>query len=296
MILLNGEEVQFGKFPNNETHVITKIEATENAPALDFFKQNIQPHNIITFKYEDDGDFMKLLFVRSHLESIGMNICDLVIYYMPYSRMDRSEGGSVFTLKYTANLINAMEFNKVYVVEPHSDVTTALIDRAVPLMPTDELLVIAMNETDFDLAEDFVVYPDAGAQKRYGKSFEGNTLVGYKSRDFETGKLTKFDLVGVPYPKPEGRKAIIVDDLCSRGGTPMMTADALKKQGFTEIYLVVTHCEENIFNGDVLKEDSPINKVFTTDSIITEDSFVWDKAQYKDKVVIAKLEELIIEE
>jgi ribose-phosphate pyrophosphokinase len=289
MILLNGKEVEFGKFPNGETNFKTKLSIMEAS----------NEGNVIAFKYEDDSDLIKLMFLKKHLDTLVIVPCDLVIYYMPYSRMDRSEGGSVFTLKYVSQFINEMMFNNVYIVEPHSDVTTALIDNSISLMVTKDLLDSTLNDVQFDLAEDYVVYPDAGAQKRYAKYFGGNVIVAHKERDFETGHIKKLDLLGVPesvgniVPTRKGHKAIIVDDLCSKGGTFMLTANALKEQGFDEIYLVVAHCEENIFNGDVLKENSPIDKVFTTNSIITKDSFVFDKAQYKDKVEIAEVEELI---
>jgi ribose-phosphate pyrophosphokinase len=291
MILLNGREVQFGNYPNHETSFITKFSAANLASG--------DEPNVISFKYENDGDLIKLMFLKKHLETIVLTPCELVIYYMPYSRMDRSEGGSVFTLKYVCQMINEMKFQSVYVIEPHSDVTTALLDNCYPIMVTKTLLDASLNDVQFDLAEDFVVYPDAGAQKRYAKYFGGNVIVAHKERDFETGHIKKLDLLGVPesvgniVPTRKGHKAIIVDDLCSKGGTFMLTANALKEQGFDEIYLVVAHCEENIFNGDVLKENSPIDKVFTTNSIITKDSFVFDKAQYKDKVEIAEVEELI---
>ncbi|NRT27906.1 phosphoribosylpyrophosphate synthetase [Clostridium beijerinckii] len=40
--------------------------------------------------------------------------------------------------------------------------------------------------------------------------------------------------------------------------------------GATEIYLVVTHCEDTIFDGEILKTDL-ITKVFTTNSILSKE-------------------------
>lgn len=290
MILLNGVEVQFEKFPNGETHVISKMKETEEHPAMDFFKANIKAINLITFKYESDMSLMELIFVKNHIDAMVFTACDLLIYYMPYSRMDRSEGGSVFTLKYVSALINQMMFDKVYIIEPHSDVTTALIDRSVALMPTKALLDSALNEVQFDLEHDYVIFPDAGAQKRYAKMFGGNVLVGHKHRDFDTGKIVSFDLVG-GY-NGTGKKAIIVDDLCSYGGTFIATAEALKAKGFEEIYLIVAHAEDAIFKGKIFTE-SPIKKVFCTDSIISSDWLVWTKAQFKDSIEITPIQELV---
>lgn len=281
MILLNGKEIEFGTFPNGETHLETVISTQEIAVDI----------NHISFKYENDGDLIKLMFLKSYMDTLLFgNRCELTIYYMPYSRMDRSESGSAFTLKYIANMINDMMFDIVYVIEPHSDVTCALLDNSIAVMVNEDYLTAVMNEVDFDLAEDFVMYPDAGAQKRYAKMFGGNQLVGYKHRDFETGHITDFQLVG----EGEGpHKVIIVDDLCSKGGTFLMAAEALKARGFTEIYLIVAHCEESIFEGQIFNESSSITKVFTTDTILSKDSLTWTRAQYKDRLEITPIQDLL---
>ncbi|MBL4931955.1 hypothetical protein JK634_09070 [Clostridium sp. YIM B02565] len=47
--------------------------------------------------------------------------------------------------------------------------------------------------------------------------------------------------------KNENFVAIILVDLCSKGGTFMLTEEKLKEMGAKEIYLAVTHCENTIF-------------------------------------------------
>ena len=88
MIKLNGTELVFKTFPNGETLVdgdaITALMAEQNT---------------LAFKYENDSDLIKLMFVKQYLDSRKVH-ADLTIAYMPYSRMDRIEGASVFTLKY----------------------------------------------------------------------------------------------------------------------------------------------------------------------------------------------------
>ncbi len=43
-----------------------------------------------------------------------------------------------------------------------------------------------------------------------------------------------------------------------------------RQQGASEIYLIVSHCEETIFDGKLLTEDSPISKVYTSTSIMSK--------------------------
>ena len=88
---------------------------------------------------------------------------------------------------------------------------------------------------------------------------------GVKERNLKTGEIIKYDIVGGDM---KGKDVIIVDDLCSGGGTFVEAAKALKEAGAKRVYLAVTHCELNIFNGAILRENSDIEKVYTTDSIV----------------------------
>ena len=50
----------------------------------------------------------------------------------------------------------------------------------------------------------------------------------------------------------------------------MLTASKLKEMGATQIYLAVTHCENTIFEGDLLSSDL-ITKIYTTNSILNKE-------------------------
>ena len=63
------------------------------------------------------------------------------------------------------------------------------------------------------------------------------------------------------------KKVLIVDDICSAGGTFKFSAMKLKELGAKDVALYVSHCEDNIQNGDLLKTDL-ISKIYTTDSIL----------------------------
>lgn len=175
MIKLNGKEIKFETFPNGETRMVD-----EGIALLDWGKQTI------SFKYENDSDLIKLMFVKKFVDSRrkSSSIFELIIYYMPYSRMDRSEDGSAFTLKYVADFINSLDFDKVTVVEPHSDVTLALLNNVESKFVNFKLLPKVMEEVKF-LSIDYLFFPDAGAPKRYANIKGYNQLVGFKNRDFK---------------------------------------------------------------------------------------------------------------
>jgi len=254
VIILNGKKIDFDQFPNGETYIVDNIQSL------------VMQNNKMILKYENDNDLIRLMFVKKHLDHMNAS-CSLTIPYMPYSRQDRTEGHSVFTLKYVCEFINSLDFTDVVVNEPHSDVTTALLHHCTTTYPTVDLLRKAIDEAHFDQETDYLFYPDAGAQKRYSSKNPGyKEMVGFKKRDFATGRIESLHIVGAD--SLSGSKVIIVDDLCSRGGTFILSAERLKAMGASDIYLVVAHCEETIFNGDIPSSPHLITKVFTTDSII----------------------------
>ncbi|ADL53161.1 ribose-phosphate pyrophosphokinase [Clostridium cellulovorans] len=256
MLYLNNKIVEINKFPNGEA-----LMSCERFNLRDDL-------NEVKLNFQGDEDITHLFFLKNHLDNLGVK-CNLVIPYMPYSRMDRTEGITVFTLKYFCKLINSLNFCKVVIYEPHSDVSVALLDRIEVIDMSKLLAEKALNEIGSDDENVYLVYPDAGAAKRYGKQINyEKVLTARKERDFKTGDIKNLIIDG----STEGKnfKAIIVDDLCSRGGTFIYTAEKLKALGAREIYLVVTHCENTIFQGDILKNDL-ITKVYTTDSILSKE-------------------------
>lgn len=282
MIYLNREEVEFERFPNGETRVDTQR-----------IQRLFRPleKNYITLKYVDDSDLIKLRFLKNFIDAqrekntAYRGTVQLRILYMPYSRMDRTEGASAFTLKYVSNMINDMGFSMVEVVEPHSDVTLALLENVTASYPAKELLNTVAAQIGFNILDDVLMFPDAGAAKRYHDVNWANQAVGMKNRNFQTGRIEGMEV----YTKApvEGRKALIVDDLCSYGGTFIMAAEKLRKMGAAEVYLLVTHAENAIYEGRLLwLEYAPgvplINGVFTTNSIIGSDV----PEKYKEKVTV----------
>jgi ribose-phosphate pyrophosphokinase len=272
MIKLNGKEVKFETFPNGESRFDHK----------ELFVTG--KNEKILFKYENDGDLIKLMLLKNYLDDMLINNVTLFITYMPYSRMDRSEENSPFTLKYISNFIKGLNFMYTVVAEPHSDVTPALLDKVVSKYINFNLVEQVKELVGFNEDEDYIVFPDAGAGKRYSKMKAKNVLVGHKHRDFQTGEIKSLDLVGDF--NTACKKAIIVDDLSSYGGTFVKTAEALRKEGCEEIYLLVAHAENSIFKGKLFDN---ITKVFTTDSILTEHNYPYNR-KFENQLHIFNIE------
>lgn len=279
MIMTGSKKpIAFHHFPNGETvwdgeAVLDALHHNLSRPINEqFHPESYQ----IFFRYESDADLIQLMFLKAYLDERGwgekMILC---LLHMPYARMDRSEGiTGLTTLKHVARMINDMKWKKVVVYEPHSDVTMALLDRSVAVFPTVEKINNAIVAASLS-KDGYIYFPDAGASKRYGdkisKLAKGNhrELMGSKHRDFATGELSADVTISGLMNPDQPRDVLIVDDLCSRGGTFINAAKALRGAGAERVSLFVTHCEKNIMTGSVFTTDL-IDKVITTNTMIDE--------------------------
>ena len=221
-------------------------------------------HKII-WKYESDDELFALICVVKHLRSIYEDCkITLMLPYIPHARMDRVKKKSdVFTLKYFAEVINDLNFSCVYVLDPHSHVSDALIDR-IGYINVSEFIKVALEKSNPDL----LFYPDEGAMKRYSSMIQMPYAFGIKRRNWETGKIEGLDVAG-DIDAIANKNILIVDDICSRGGTFFFAAQKLKELGANKIYLYVSHCENTIHEGSVL-ESGLVERVYTTNSILTK--------------------------
>lgn len=222
---------------------------------------------VIKWLYDNDSEMARLMFLVKHLKEHGYDDIILVMPYIPNARYDRVKtNDEVFTLKYFAEFINSLKFSRVYTLDPHSYVSEALIDGIVVIPPTRYLDLVINKEVPVDV---MLYFPDEGAMKRYSSVATDRQLeyvFGIKRRDWKTGQILGLELSG-PVDKIAGRDILIIDDICSRGGTFYYSAKALKVSGANNISLYVSHCEDTIKDGELLKPDSLIKNIYTTNSI-----------------------------
>lgn len=222
--------------------------------------------SFVDWKYESDEELLALYYLVRHLRraEVSHRIL-LTMYYVPNARMDRIKADDeVFTLKYFADFINALHFDSVYILDPHSSVTPALLNNCLSL-PAYPFIDRALSELRSDNLVLF--YPDEGAMKRYSERFKIPHGFGVKRRDWRTGKIEGLKIEGSADFK--NKDVLIIDDICCRGGTFYHSARALKEAGAGRIYLFCTHCEHAIFDGELLTSDI-IDGIFTTDSIFQD--------------------------
>ena len=255
MIKLNNTPVPQNKFPDGTL-------------LMKYTELYFPKHNVIDWKYENDGELFTLFCLTRHLQEHRPNCTiALIVDYLPHARMDRVKSNEdIFTLKYFCEIINSLNFNKVIVEDVHSNVSLALLDRVVERKPIASINNV-LQQVPTTGRELIAFYPDEGAMKRYQDWIDSPYAFGIKKRNWSTGTIEGLDIVG----DVEGRDILIIDDICSKGGTFYHSAKKLKELGAKDIYLYVTHCEDTIFEGELLKNNDLIKHIFTTDSLITRE-------------------------
>ena len=259
MIILDGKEIALNKFPDGTL----------------LLKESIQPYidndcreARIVWHFENNEEMIAIMFLARHLQSNGVVFVHLVMPYIPNARQDRVKTNEdVFTLKYFAEFINSLGFNSITVLDPHSSVSEALIDNLIIESP-ERFIQRAINDVYTRERNLITFYPDEGAMKRYSGMLKMNYAFGIKKRDWRTGVIQGLDVSGQT-DKIKDSAVLIVDDICSKGGTFYHSAKKLKELGAKNIYLYVSHCENSVLYGDMIKSGL-IEKVYTTNSIFTE--------------------------
>ena len=259
MVYLNGTPIEEKFFPDgtlNMMHLPREVlEESDGCFVVSWFFENLT-EQIMVYN------------LVHHLRDVTYTKeVSLILPYIPNARMDRVHDSTieVNTLKYFAAFINDLHFDVVIVLDPHSDVSVALLNSLV--IPSQESLLTPVLQT---VKPDYLFFPDAGAAKRYGDMFDIPFLYGEKTRDWQSGRIVGLEVrnpLQIPKHEIEGSKVLIIDDICSYGGTFMRAGNALKELGVHQVDLWVTHCENSIFAGLLLKEDSPIANIYTTDSL-----------------------------
>lgn len=271
MIKINNKEIEIDLFPNNELLLKT-----------DYLNTLEEPFNI-NFSFYNNQDILELLFVLAHLDDIGQADYNLFIHYMPYSRMDRNENGNCFSLKHICDLINRFLScdSDVYIVEPHSDVTLNLLDAKRVNVITPLTKHILSKQPDINM----ICYPDKGAKQRFqDNEVKLPVVFCNKVRDFDTGNIIGLELDGDINVKD--KNILILDDLCSKGGTFYHTANKLKENGAKNIYLGLCHIEHTIEKGELLKENSPIKHIYGLNTML-------NKFNFNDKITIYDIEQFL---
>lgn len=253
MIKLNNNIVNINHFPDGTIRIL-------DCPLLD--KEEVTIH----WLFENNEELLVLYMLTKHLRA-NYSIKKMILL-MPYiinSRMDRVNypEAEIFTLKYTCDMINDMKFDAIYVMHPHSNVSMALLNNCF----LDKSYLYMIDGLVKTLKPDYLYYPDEGCKKQMEKLLTYPYIFGRKHRNWENGQITGIEVV-TNGADLKDKKILMIDDICSYGGTFLKSLEILKQMGADECNIYVTHCENSVLDGDLIKSDL-FERIYTTNSIFT---------------------------
>ncbi len=210
-----------------------------------------------------------ILWIESLMDRQGI-APELIIPMMFGSRQDRINptGDVLFTARGVAAMINSLCLPRVYVLDPHSEVTPALLERCTIVNPDEILCHLRCTMDDFVSLPifDAVIAPDGGAVKRaaaVAKAHRKRLLHAWKTRDVKDGSITGYGTEDMNDFR--GSRLLIVDDICD-GGRTFLELDAKLPAG-SVASLYVTH---GIFSKGTQTLLQKFENIYCTDSVVTD--------------------------
>ncbi len=291
----------FGMNQHKEFHFeYESFEFFGGEPHIKFAKRKYVYSNInitITQRIQSFNDVGLLLVAVDALRrNFKFNKLTLFLPYFPGARQDRVMTiGEPLTVKVYADIINSLNFNSVIILDPHSDVTPALINNCIIISNhtfVNQAIHDIYENDSMKKANIAIISPDAGAQKKIYDlmkfikedfDFPNNNfdlIKCDKTRDVTTGNLSGFtvntdmDLTNTD--------CIIVDDICDGGGTFIGLAEKLKEKGAKRIFLVVSH---GLFSKGFKTLSKYFTKIYTTDSWRSDISMETPEIEKKSEIV-----------
>lgn len=273
MIKVNGIVLELNHFPDGTLHLDTEHLNVDSFPPI-----HPEKYSRIDWDYESEEELVALIYITRYIKENMEKDSSLVLYmlYIPNARMDRVKNNTdVFTLKYFTDIINSLGFDKVYVLDPHSSVSEALINNLVKINLKEIIEPVLASVKIFAETEDIIIYfPDNGAAKKYEDLLKGyKTCYGVKHRCWETGKITGLEVItnGIDL---KDKTVIMFDDIISYGGSMYYGALKLKELGVKNIFAWASHVENSILDkgkGTLIKllENGTVERLFTTNSLFT---------------------------
>ena len=246
-----GRQV-LGKFSDGEIY----FQILENVRGADVFV--VQPCSNPV-----DYHLMELLLMIDAFKRASAWRITAVIPYYCYARQDRKDKPRVpISAKLVADLLETAGASRALTLDLHAPQIQGYFTVPVDHLYASPVLVEYFRKKN--LPNLTVVSPDAGGVERarfFAKRVDAPLAIVDKRRvDVDVSEV--MHLIG----DVRGRSALIVDDIIDTAGTLVKTAEALLKEGATQVYAACTHA---VLSGPAVERiaKSQISEVVATDSV-----------------------------
>jgi ribose-phosphate pyrophosphokinase len=235
------------------------VEIQENVRGQDVFV-------IQSTSFPANDNMMELLILLDALKRSSARRITAVIPYFGYARQDRKPGPRTpISAKLVANLIERAGADRVLTLDLHAGQIQGFFD-----IPTDNLFAAPVMTRDieeqFGNTDDIVVVsPDVGGVVRaraLAKRITAPIAICDKRRE-RPGESEVMNVIG----DVDGKRCILIDDIVDSGGTLVNAAEALLKNGATEVSAYISHA---VLSGGAVSriQNSRLKSLVITDSIL----------------------------
>jgi ribose-phosphate pyrophosphokinase len=245
-------QAMLGRFSDGEIY----FQVLENVRGADVFV--VQPCH-----YPVDNHLLELLLMIDAFKRASAWRITAVLPYYCYARQDRKDKPRVpISAKLVADLLETAGASRALTLDLHAPQIQGYFDVPVDHLYASPVLVEYFKQLKLENLT--VVSPDAGGVERarfFAKRLDAPLAIVDKRRvDVDVSEV--MHLIG----EVKGRSTLIVDDIIDTAGTLVKTAEALVKEGATQVYAACTHA---VLSGPAVERiaKSRITEVVATDSV-----------------------------
>ena len=235
------------------------VEVYENVRGEDMFiiQSTSNPAN---------DNLMELLIMADALRRSSASRIPAVIPYFGYARQDRrTKARTPITAKLVANMLVGAGIERILTLDLHATQIQGFFD-----IPVDNLYAAPIFALDImhhfkgQMEDIMVISPDVGGVARareLAKRINAPLSIVDKRRE-KPGEVAEMTVIG----NVEGKKCIIVDDICDTAGTLCKAAEVLMEHGAKEVHSYITH---GVLSGPAIERvtASVMKSLVVTDSI-----------------------------
>ena len=222
-----------------------------NYPDGDFYVELLEPKKEFTFRVNSYEDLWEMNHLIEALNHNGIIPCVTIPNLLSCQADRRFKENQSFGYNLVHNFLKSLNATfKIF--HPHQEMCS-LLDNIEIIDNTkfvqSVLQTISSNEMHWLSNQEFqdntiLLAPDRGAYKWIMKladklGWKGEVFAASKSRKFEEGKTSIIQMID--RKDFEGKRIILLDDLCIYGGTFVGLAKLLRDRNAGQLYLAVSH-------------------------------------------------------
>lgn len=227
-----------------------------------------------------DQNYMELFFIVDALKRSGAKSVTAVVPYLGYQRQDHVfRDGEAVSLEVVRSTLEAAGVNRLIGFDFHTVRVPELFKIPVSHLSALSIFSEKIKKEGWTNGDTMLIAPDKGGIRRIKILSDLLDGMAYgsieKNRDLATGDVTaeEIDVIG-----GIKKRALIVDDMISSGGTIVTATNLLLRKGVEEIYVFATHPVFSDAATEVLQK-SAAKKIFVTDSILVPEEKQFSKLQ-----------------